>query len=632
MTSTVEQPQAPTRTPAGEVKLRQWLQARAGRPVHLTALVLLAAQLGLRGWASARGYFSLDDFLFMGRSVSSESLPHFLFTAYNGHFLPGSLLLVKALTAVAPLQHGPVVAVSLLLQAAASLLVYRVLVRLCGARPAILVPFAIYLFSVITLPSFLWMAAWIQSLPQQIAMAGAVLLHVRYLQEGRRRDAYLAVLAIAAGLLFFEKTVLTLGVLFPLTALYFSPGRGLTAWWGALRDHGKVWAAHLGLLGAYTALYLTRDSGSLSAPPSLATISDIVQSAVSQALLPAFFGGPWQWVPVGFSDASAAPGETGKVVAFVLAAVVVELAVLAGRAAWRALVLLGLYVAAVETLVILGRGNFPSPFIGGEYRYVSDVAFIASISLALAFLGPRRSRLAVPSPERGGMHDAVRRHLASAPVLGAIVLALLVSSTVSLVRFSDRWSGNPAKPFLANALHDAARHKGAVVIDTDVPENVEWPMLYPYHQPSRLLSPVHPDLRFNQLPADRPLAFGPDGHLVRAHVQPTSTNVPGPRPGCGWRVTPASASTVRLQGNIFPWRWGVRLAYIANRAGKLTARAGDTTTTLTTHQGLGEIFWFVDGAPHVVQLTTTTPGLVLCTDEVAVGTFRPWTTPGGGTR
>ena len=262
MTSTVEQPQAPAPSPTRDVTVRDWLQARPARAVHLSAALLVLLQLGLRGWAAPQGYFSLDDFLFMGRSVSSESVPHFLFTAYNGHFMPGSLLLVKAMTAIAPLQYWPVVVVSLVLQAVVSVLVYRLLVRLCGVRPAILVPFAVYLFSVITLPTFLWMAAWIQALPQQLAMVTALLLHVRYLQEGRRRDAFLAVLAVALGLLFFEKTVLTVGVLFLLTALYFTPGRGLASWWRALRNHGRVWVAHVALLAGYVALYFTRTSDS----------------------------------------------------------------------------------------------------------------------------------------------------------------------------------------------------------------------------------------------------------------------------------------------------------------------------------------------------------------------------------
>ena len=469
-------------------------------------------------------------------------------------------------------------------------------------------------------------------LPQQIAMATAILLHLRYLQDGRRRDAYLAVLAVAAGLLFFEKTILIIGVLSLLTALYFTPGRGLGAWWQALRDHRSVWVAHLTLLAGYATLYLTRAPDSLSAPPSPTTILDIVQASVGEALLPAFFGGPWQWTPVGFSDASAAPGQVGQVIGYVLAAVVLELAVLVGRGAWRALAMLGLYVTAVETLLVLGRGHLPYPSIGGEYRYLSDVALVASVSLALAFLGPRGSPLVLPSAELGETAGAVRRHLCSTPVLAAIVVALVASSTVSLARFTDRWSGNPAKPFLANALHDAAANKGAVVIDTDVPKDVVWPLLGPYHQPSRLLSPVHPDLRFNQLPTDRPLAFGPDGRLVRAYVQPGVTNSPGPTASCGWRITPAAATSVRLKSKMFGWRWAVRMGYIANRAGEVTARAGLTTQILEVRHGLGEIYWFVDGAPDRVQLSTKTPGLVLCTDEVTVGSFAPSAPPGRGGR
>jgi hypothetical protein len=318
------------------------------------------------------------------------------------------------------------------------------------------------------------------------------------------------------------------------------------------------------------------------------------------------------------------------VVGYVLAAVVVELAVLMGRGAWRALALLGVYVAAVETLLVLGRGHISFESIGGEYRYFSDVALIASISLALAFLGPRGSAAAAPAPDLGAMATSVRRHLRSPLVLATIVVALLASSSVSLVRFADRWAANPAKPFLANALHDSETDKGVVVIDTDVPKEVVWPLLGPYHQPSKLLSPVHPDLRFNQLPTDRPMAFGPDGHLVRAYVKPGVTNSPGPAKSCGWRITPAAATTVHLTGKLFAWRWAVRVGYIANLDGKVVARAGITTQTLAIHHGLGETFWYIDGAPDVVEFTTTTPGLSLCTDDVTLGAFEPTILPPGG--
>jgi hypothetical protein len=80
---------------------------------------------------------------------------------------------------------------------------------------------------------------------------------------------------------------------------------------------------------------------------------------------------------------------------------------------------------------------------------------------------------------------------------------------------------------------------------------------------------------------------------------------------------------VRLTGPLFSWRWAFRLGYIANGDGEVTVRAGRTVTTLPVSSGLHETFWYAEGAMSVLRITTDTPGLVLCTDDVTAGEFVP---------
>jgi hypothetical protein len=460
-------------------------------------------------------------------------------------------------------------------------------------------------------------------------MTGAALLHVRYLQEGRRRDGLLAVAAVAAGLLFYEKTLLTIGFLFLLTALWYTRGAQPRCWWTAVREHRLVWGMHATLLVAYTAVYLWRDSSSLSSHPTAVQGVDIVQSAVGSSLLPAFFGGPWSWHPVGFSDASADPGRLGQVVGWVLAAVVLELSVLLGVRAWRAWLTVGLYTSAAVSLLILGRGGSQGGGAGLEFRYLTDVVVVAAVCLALAFLGARGG-VDDTSARSRNRREPIRDALARPVVLGTLVVALLASSAVSTVRFVDRWSGNPARPWMDNALADSDRLAGAVVVDSEVPEDVVWPVLAPYHMAAKLLAARAPRLRWDALPSDHPLIFGVDGHLVRAVVQPTATAMPGPEPGCGYRVTRKADATLDLSRALYSWQWATRIAYIANRVGDIVVTTDGSDMTLPVSAGLHEVFWYTTGAPQTVRISTTTPGLVFCTDELTMGKFAPvMPSPGG---
>ena len=43
--------------------------------------------------------------------------------------------------------------------------------------------------------------------------------------------------------------------------------------------------------------------------------------------------------------------------------------------------------------------------------------------------------------------------------------------------------------------------------------------------------------------------------------------------------------------------------------------------TLSVSAGLHEMFWYTTGAVSTVRVSTTTPDLVLCTDDVTLGEF-----------
>src|SRR3954465_6546412 len=128
-------PAAPARAPG----LRERVRDDPASLVLPVAAALIVGQLVLRGWASAGGYFLLDDLVFIDRAASLPFDAR-IFDDYNGHLMPGSFALVRVLTAIAPLSWPAVVAVGLAQQLAIATPLARLLGPLFGPRPGGVAP------------------------------------------------------------------------------------------------------------------------------------------------------------------------------------------------------------------------------------------------------------------------------------------------------------------------------------------------------------------------------------------------------------------------------------------------------------------------------------------------------------
>jgi hypothetical protein len=146
--------------------------------VDRVAALLVVVQLLWRTWAGFQGFYWQDDFIYLWQASRQPLTSEYLMQDYHGHLMPAQFLLVWLLTRLAPREHAMSVLIVLLIQAAASVLMWVLARRLFGARWAALVPLAVYLFSPLTLTSFLWWAAALQALPLQLAMIVACWAHV----------------------------------------------------------------------------------------------------------------------------------------------------------------------------------------------------------------------------------------------------------------------------------------------------------------------------------------------------------------------------------------------------------------------------------------------------------------------
>ena len=616
-------------------RLRSWLAADPRRKIALVAALLIAGQIALRGWVAYRGFFFLDDFAFTGRAArySLTDLHDYLMQPYNSHLMPGAFAQVWVLTKLWPLNWGAVVTVNVVLQILVDLAFYRLLRELFGTRPAILVPFSVFVFTPITLSAFVWWAAALNQLPQQLAMLTALWCQTRYLRTGRVRVGVYGAPITLAGLLFSEKTLLTVPLVMAYTVLFFASGNVVRRVITVARAHWRVWLAYLAVGVPYTAYYALEVPSPGHAPHG----GDIVQlfgSAFSHALDPGLVGGPWSWHPAGFVGALADPG---KLTTYVAGIVVVGF--VGWTVAWRRRAVLGWvmglgYATVALLLLAFSRAVFIGPFIGDELRYVTDVAAVGILGGTLAVLRPSGTWQTAPElVERRAwtyrfaahrvwddVRAAVPRPSATAGI-AAFMVAFILSSTVSTVRFDRYWSANPARPYLTALRAELSlAPKNVVLYDQEVPQQIAWALLLPYNQLSYLLRPLPTYPHFLEPGRSAPSLAMPDdrGHLRRVAVFGPHA-VPGPlQNGCGWMLGPV-AVRVKLDGRTFGWTWVLRMAYIASADTSGIVRAGRTVATVDFQRGLHELYILVVGAISTVTFSSLTHDATVCSSDLAVG-------------
>ncbi len=605
-----------------------------GRGIGVLALVatgLTAAQLVLRAWIGYRGWFSLDDYVFYTKAAELPLFDHrLLFEAYNSHLMPGAMIWVWLTTRAAPLNFAVVMSTSLLLQLAVDLAVLFVLRRLFGPRKAILLPYALFLFTTISLPAMLWWAAALNQLPQQLFTALAVIAHLGYVRDRRVRSLVLALLSLIAGLAFSEKTVFAIPLLFALTWMFCTPGSLVSAFFAALRRYWVAWAAYAVVLVPYLIYYVTQVSTPAHSGATTRQAVDLLDVMLRRGILPGLLGGPWQWEPTGWVDSFAAPPAGLQLLAAVVVAAIVIGTSRRRVNAYRAWLMAGLYLLMLYVTLLLTRVQVTSIALGAEYRYFTDFAFVAALALGLATI---RTRPELVAGSNEPVLGRVRPLTTSGPVLDAeavpVAAAMAVgliatSATYSAYTFGERWTANPGKPYFANA-RTAIGQLGpdAVVYDGSVPSEVVWRLLWPANVPSRLLRPI--GLRATPMGEGvgtrRLLEFSQQGTLQDSRVNgPVSR--PGTSAGCGYSVG-TEPVRIPLTGDAFYWNWVVQFDLVARTPTTLTVQAGRTTAEVPLAAGQRSLYVGVVGEVDAVTVSRQSDGPDVCVRSLTVGLPQP---------
>ncbi|WP_248963531.1 hypothetical protein [Sphaerisporangium perillae] len=578
-TIAVEQPEQPT----VRIAYPRWL-ARLANPVLLIGTLLVLASLALRVPVLRSAYFIEDDLLFVGDAYEHELTFDFLFRIHKGHLMPGALALTWVESRLAAYDWLLVASVTFVLQALISVLLFRLLWQLFGPRAGILLPLAVYLFSPLTIPAFSWWSAAINAVPLQLAIVLAVSAQLRHARGEGTRYAWKALGWVVFGMAFSTKGVFLPLLLFALTTAFLRPrrqnegevprqGQGeprrhaeggwLTAMARELRDHWRLWGAHLLLMGGYTALYLSRQytaPGEGAALPKVDVATDLAGTLLGRTLPAGLVGGPLSWSPVPSTGGMAHPSTLLVAAAWAVLAVVVAATLLYRFRAARAWVIFVVYVVAVDAIpTVIARGTALG-LVGAETRYVADAVVVFALCLGAALL-PLRDE-----------PDAYRRSVPAGSavplVAGLTVGAFLVMSVVSIENYRQTLSGDRVRAYLDNVRASLAKAPaGTVIFSRAVPESIVLSWNGNRRLSHHLLAPLAPPAIRAKMrvpePSEHAMVFDDSGRLVPVSVAPAFAQVPPPKKKC----------LPTLEGAVYypePVSWGgpdgvAGLAYSAKR-------------------------------------------------------------------
>lgn len=590
--------------------------------------VLVVVQLVLRGWALAGAWFWQDDFVY---THLARTLPawDFVFSDYHGHLQPGQFLLVRALARAVPLEWAPHAAVLLGLQLVADLVFIALLVELFGPRRAVLLPFSVFLFCPLTVPSLLWFAAAVQWLPLTILSTLLLLLHVRMHRGAGWRTEVAALTVLVVALAFSERALLLPVVAALVEVLWLARGAGRERVLVPLRRSPVVWAGYVVVSVGYLALYGRLTAAVPVAAPSPGDVVRLVRESVLVTWLPGLVGGPWSGSGRLQTLLPAPPVPVAWLAGQLVVAVLVLSVLWRGWAAVRAWLVPGVVLVVGVAVVAAARLDFVGPAIGRDPRYVADVVPTTALALGVAFLGVRAS----PGDPRPAPVSARLRALVArcGPASRAAVLAVLVvgyansawATTYALAR--DRHDSAAERWTTAARQSLAALPAGVGVVDAPVPPAVVDPAVFlDDARGSRVLGSLPEGRERFDVTTDDLRVLDGGGAPVPATVLGYAAAPPGPVPGCGYRVAGAS-HPVPVRPTLPPSDWVVRIGYYSGSGGLARVDVGDERLTVLLPAGVARVYVFPSGEVDGLRISGVDVGSGLCVTDVVVGRAWPQT-------
>lgn len=600
---------------------QQWLRSNS---VMLIAVILIAAELWWKAVFLGHFYFRQDDFQWMDQALSAKFGWSYLMKVDNGYLMPGGFALTWLMARASVYDWTLASVIMLVLLAAASLALLRLLRTLFGARPWILIPLVVYLFTPLTFPGLSLWDATVQWLPVQLTLFMATEAHVRHVRTGKPGPAIAAAAWVVAGMAFCDQGFLIPFLLFALTSAFLMPGSWPRAALATLRRYFRTWLLYAVLVGGYVVLFLIQLAGGNQQPVkpgATVGILDFVSTALRVSFIPAALGGPWHWFSNGeYGYASETPVLTE--LSWVVAAVIIIVSLWYRRHALRAWVILACWLAVADILpVVIARvGISNASFLALNLHYFADSAAVLAICIGLAFWP------VVGEP------DAYRAARPPVPVLaGAAVLLVacfLAGSIWSGRTYIADTSTAAESSYIATATQAVKQAPaGTVIVSAPAPATLIDPGLFGRASNTQEvvgpLAPASSRLRWTTSPSGlipNLMIFDSLGRLWPAMVAGVaSVHAPAKR-GC-WPVTTTGAQ-IPVSGNLYNWFWTVHVWY-SGPAATLQVQYGKGENAVTVPAGTHDVYVPVTGSGSMVVISSSAGSTPVCVSRLTVGSMQP---------
>ena len=539
--------------------------------------LIVLGQAAWFGYLASRGWFYGDDLSYLGEATGERLDWQYLSAPVNDHFVPGLRLVFWLMNQATGLNYGITVLARVLLQAVATLLVYRLLVLLAGRRPGVVLLTCWYAFASLLVPGTLWLTTSVDLLFSQLLVILAIDLHVRYTVTGRFWLALGTAVALLGALSFWELSGIT-ALLLPIMSLGFLHPGTLRQRLRATLRRWPGWLVLAAALAGWLAYFLTGPYGGAAATLSVGSALHVLRVGWLATLGPALLGGPWQWF---YRGEVYFPIADPPLAAVLLGQACVVVAVLAGlrRTGLRSLLAWSLAVLTfgIGTLVVaLGRFEVFGDLSPRSFNYAFPVAVPLAVGAALALLPSTAAEVAGRVTDRDRRGDPVTASMRPAPRIAAAVLAVLflASSGFSAATFTRRWAQNPSQAYV-DTLTASVRYAGPEVNlwDSRVPSSVLAAFSARNH--------VSDLLRLAELPAriqdsvGEPMLVKEDGSLAPAALLPVATQI-GPDKGSCTRLVHGQGSwTIPLSRRLGVNEYFVQISYLQQKPSVLYVAVRD---------------------------------------------------------
>jgi hypothetical protein len=598
------------------------------------ALALLQAALLYR-FMSVGSWF-LDDFQNLELAQMNPLSRAYLELTVFGHPQPGNRLVNWLLIRAFPMNYQVAAALVAIGIGLTAFTVYRILRNLFPPSPLHLVFASMAGATAMWLPTGQWWAggSGVTACTLTSVLSCASLVRC-YLSDSGRRKVLWGLLAgfwLLAGLMFYERTLF--GCLFGALFLPAAVCRRLSPR-ELLRVLRQAWVGYLSLVVvavSFLVYYLTGAFVRRQPGYTNAEVAEYLWVAWSRALVPSLFGGSIQTRSLGPYSTAGTP---------LWWVVITQLAVLAiavlglRRLGWRSLrgwlILLPIFLVAqysIATARLAGHG----PRIGNEFRYISDVAVLAVLALAVVLMRPG------PDPERpnvaagvepshraagllsGSWRGLNRRHLL---ITGVFLLVTWTVFITSAVPVSRRWSTAPGKTYVPNLQQgiEAADARGPWSLYTTMVPNTLSLTTYGRYSTSPFLARLVSGHEVSVDDLRRPMyVLDRAGHVVPAQFQTRST------------VALACSTSIKQQvfAPLTPAlgkeNWNIRFRYKVAKPSLLRFAVHDGTRYIEATgsfrgfpvKGSGELTFMLRGtAIKILRLDAQHPGI--CLTDIRIG-------------